>query len=70
MEKTATRQIRMSVVLDDLSTLVDVCSQSGWSIEDTGERVTTEEGFDGEAVVVIAVPQTRKRAVAPPTLCV
>ena len=51
-----TRKIRMSVVLEDLSTWVDACSEAGWHVEDTGERITTEDAMDGEAVVVVTVP--------------
>lgn len=54
------RTIRMNVVMDDLSTLVDACCRAGWQIEDTGERITTEEGLDGEAVVVVTVPAERE----------
>lgn len=58
MQKVNT--IRMSVMMEDLGTLVDACCQAGWAIEDTGERITTEECMDGEAVVVIRVPAERR----------
>ncbi|HWG91634.1 MAG TPA: hypothetical protein VNZ52_12365 [Candidatus Thermoplasmatota archaeon] len=58
------RHIRMSVTTDDLTLLVDSCSRVGWHIHDTGERIATDDGPEGEAVVIVRVPAAARTGTA------
>lgn len=42
---------RITVDADDASWLADRLAESGLTVLDTGERVTTDEGVDHEAVL-------------------
>lgn len=54
LDKLAALQITVRV--EDVRTLVRAASEAGWSAVDSGLRVTTEDGVDREAVVVLRIP--------------
>ncbi len=51
-----TMRFVVSVATPDLEEFETVCAEAGWAFTDSGERVTTETGLDGEAVVVVEAP--------------
>lgn len=47
------RTFRLSVPTEDLEAFRLAADAVGWSVEDTGDRVSTDDGEDAEAVLVV-----------------
>ena len=52
---------RVSIRASDATAFVDGLRQAGIRVEDTGERVTTDEGLDGEVVFAVLIPPAPAR---------
>lgn len=52
----ALKTVTLSVRTDDLDAFVTACIEAGWLLEDTGDRVMTDEGPEAEAVVRVTIP--------------
>jgi len=61
MDKMATA-FRICVAAKDLDAFVEACGRSEWGVLDTGERVMTDEGPDGEAILLVAPEAARGEA--------
>lgn len=48
--------LHITVRLEDVASFVSAAADAGWSAVDSGERVTTDEGIDKEAVLVVRIP--------------
>jgi hypothetical protein len=48
------RETRITVACDDVDWLAERLAGAGLTVLDTGERVTTDEGVDAEAVLQVA----------------
>ena len=64
--KTNDRTFRLSVSITKLEAFREVCEAASWYVVDTGERIMTEDGPDGEAILLVqaAVPPTVRAASA------
>ena len=50
----ATRRVyRITLATADAPAFVDACHGSDWRAVDTGERIMTDEGPDGETVLLV-----------------
>lgn len=49
-------ETRVTVRARDADVVVAGLRHAGLRVEDTGERITTEDGLDGEIVLALAVP--------------
>lgn len=48
--------LHITVRLEDVPAFIEAAGLAGWSAVDSGERVTTEEGYAKEAVLVVRIP--------------
>lgn len=46
----------VTVRVEDAPAFVRAAQQAGWSAVDSGQRVTTEEGVEKEAVLLVRIP--------------
>lgn len=53
--------MHVTIRIEDVAAFVRAAAEAGWSAVDSGERVTTDEGVDKEAVLVVRIPVTHKR---------
>jgi len=58
---TDRRVFRISLATEDVQAFLGDCRTGDWYAVDTGERVMTEEGPDGEAVLLVG-PSLRVEA--------
>jgi hypothetical protein len=42
--------------VEDIPSFLRAACEAGWSAVDSGRRVTTEDGVDREAVLVVRIP--------------
>ncbi len=49
-------RFQLSIPTSDLEDFAACCETAGWKIHDSGERVTTDDGIDGEAVILVETP--------------
>lgn len=49
-------EFRLTVPVGALASFAALCHAAGWAWNDTGERITSDDGWDAEAVVAVAVP--------------
>lgn len=62
-------QTRISVPTDDVEPLMDALAEAGFLVLDSGERITTAGGLEGEATLEVAtVPRQGEAAHADETL--
>ena len=48
----------VTIRVDDIAAFIRAARDAGWQAVDSGERLTTEEGVDKEAVLVVRIPRT------------
>lgn len=48
--------VQVSIRLEDVQAFIRAAGDAGWSVVDSGRRVTTEEGVDKEAVLLLRIP--------------
>lgn len=48
--------LQVTVRVEDVPALLRAAGEAGWSAVDSGRRITTEDGVDREAVVVLRIP--------------
>ena len=53
MNNNERRVFRVSMATEDVSEFLGKCRANEWYAVDTGERIMTEEGPDGEAVLLV-----------------
>jgi len=58
---------RLTLATTDLAAFQEACDASHWFAMDTGERVLTEDGPDGEAVMLVE-PKARTETHRAPAL--
>lgn len=58
---------RLTLATTDLAAFREACHASEWYALDTGERVLTDDGPDGEAVILVE-PRARAEALARPAM--
>lgn len=56
--KTNDRTFRLSVSTTKLEAFRDACEAASWYVVDTGERIMTDDGPDGEAVLLVQAQVT------------
>lgn len=54
LQKLAALQV--SVRIEDVPALLRAAGDAGWSAVDSGRRVTTEDGVDKEAILLLRIP--------------
>lgn len=54
LQKLAALQV--SVRVEDVPAFVRAAGDAGWSAVDSGRRITTEDGVDREAVILVRIP--------------
>ena len=54
LQKLAALTVTLRV--EDVQAFLRAAGEAGWSAVDSGRRVTTEDGVDREAVVVLRIP--------------
>lgn len=52
----ALKTLTVNVRTADMDTFVDACNEAGWLLEDTGDRIMTDDGPEAEAVIRVSVP--------------
>lgn len=62
LHKLASLQVTLRV--EDVGSFVRACLAAGWSAVDSGERITTDDGVDKEAVLNVRIPVTMDPALA------
>ena len=48
--------LSVTVRVEDIPSFLRAACEAGWSAVDSGRRVTTEDGVDREAVLVVRIP--------------
>ena len=54
LQKLAALQV--AVRIEDAQAFLRAACEAGWSAVDSGRRVTTEEGVDKEAIILLRIP--------------
>jgi hypothetical protein len=54
--------LQVTVRVEDVGSFVSAAKEAGWSAVDSGERVTTDDGIDKEAVLVVRIPVEQRAA--------
>jgi len=47
------RVFRIAIAAADAAAFLQACDRTQWEAVDTGERIMTEEGPDGEAILLV-----------------
>lgn len=53
--------LHVTLRIEDVPTFLRAAGDAGWSAVDSGERVTTDEGVDIEAVLILRIPAIAER---------
>lgn len=56
--------LTVTVRVEDVTAFLRAAGDAGWSAVDSGVRVTTEDGVDREAVLVVRIPVLGEMATA------
>lgn len=48
--------MHVTVRVEDAPAFVRAAMEAGWSAVDSGERITTDDGIDKEAVLLVRIP--------------
>lgn len=51
--------LHVTVRVEDITAFLRAACNAGWSAVDSGDRVTTDEGVDKEAVLIVQIPMTQ-----------
>lgn len=54
LQKLAALQV--TVRIEDVPAMLRAATEAGWSAVDSGTRITTEDGVDKEAVLLLRIP--------------
>lgn len=56
--------LSVTLRIEDIDAFLGAARAAGWSAVDSGERVTTEDGVDKEAVLYVQIPIVEWTSVA------
>lgn len=53
--------LNVTLRIEDVPAFLRAAGEAGWSAVDSGERITTDEGVDIEAVLILRIPAIAAR---------